>query len=72
MAIQRTPIEKVRIATQHQEKKALYKTTYANAESLIMGEAMKISSKFGKHTPKQCYHTLLQRVCASQKVRSAS
>ena len=70
--IPKMPIEKARIAVQWQEKKACHEAAYVEAEAAIMEEATKLSEKFGKQTPQQCYRTLLQRACISQKKRSVS
>jgi hypothetical protein len=72
VAIQKTPMEKARIAAQRREKRATYDQAYAAAEAVVMKEATKISEQFGKHRPKQCYQTLLQRARISHKKRSPS
>jgi hypothetical protein len=65
-------MEKARIAAHRREKRASYDQAYATAEAVVMEEATKISEQFGKHKPKQCYQTLLQRACITPKKRSVS
>jgi hypothetical protein len=72
VTIPKTPMEKARIAVQRQEKKACHEEAYAAAEEVIMEEATKLSEKFGRQTPQQCYRSLLQRARISQKKRSVS
>jgi hypothetical protein len=72
ITIAKTPVEKARIAKQQREKKAAYEAAYLQAEAVIMEEATKLSEKFGKHTPQQCYRKLMQRARITQKKRSVN
>jgi hypothetical protein len=65
-------MEKARISLQRREKKMCHKEAYAQAEQVVMEEATKLSEKFGKHTPEECYRRLLQRARITQKKQSVN
>src|SRR3984957_7482562 len=70
--IQKTPMEKARIAATRKARKALYNNAFTDPESTIVEHAQKISEKFGLKDTDSTYRELMQRSRIASTKRSKS